>query len=439
VIEKPVASARPSAMRAYGPFLAIAILIALIFSAFQALDLRDTIPSNDTYQYARQTLRLLGDSQQVAVQDSVSMFCHEIGNSPALAGELQAEAAQETGKNLDRYSACVYVYRDGLTPSSPRYIAIFTSRPGYPLLAVPFVAVFGLTSGMWITTMLCMVAASLLVLALLRVVGCSRAVALAGQALFLAAPTGYWSSRMLTDGPSLAADLLCLLGAWWLTQQQIRRGAWVFIAGVIAGFVFRYSTATMLTLEITLAALVCLWLIRGSRHRGMYWLAGLAGGATIVTQLLSTLLGWPGFSDSLQDTFTNHFERPDVADPLNLLLHANLSLWRAFPNSSSDALLLPAGMLIVAVFLWRRDRVFTVLTVAVALTGIASVVAHPIASQDDRLIMPSWLLIVLGLPLLAARRAAQPALPPSDPPPDGDSRGDQTAAHTAPEPERTAR
>lgn len=438
MIENPVTSTRPPAIRAHGPFIAGALLIALIFSVFQAIDVQDTIPSNDTYQYARQTLRFLGDSQPVAVHDAASMFCHEIGNAPGLAGELQTDAAQETGTTMDRYSACMYVYRDGLTPSSPRYIAIFTSRPGYPLLAVPFVAVFGLVAGMWITTMLCAVAASVLVLVLLRVTGCRRTVALAGQALFLAAPTGYWSSRMLTDGPSLAADLLCLLGAWWLTERQIRRGAWVFVAGSIAGFVFRYSTATMVALALTVAALLCLWLVRGSRHRGLYWLAGLAGGTAVLSQLLSTLLGWPGFGESLQDTFTNHFIRPDVSDPLHLLLRANLSLWRAYPDSSSDALLLPAGMLIVALFLWRRERVFTVLTVAVALTGIASVIAHPIASQDDRLIMPAWLLIVLGLPLLAARRAAQPALPPSEPSPDGDSSGDETTAHTAPERERTA-
>lgn len=378
------------------------------------------MPSNDTYQYARQTLRFSGDSQQVAVHDSVAMFCSEVGNDSTLVAKLQTVADKSAGRVLDPYDACMDVYRNGLTPASPRYVAIFTSRPLYPLLAVPFIAVFGLTDGMWATTMVCLAAASLLVLALLRSLGCDRRLALAGQALFFVAPTGYWGSRMLTDGPSLLADLLCLLGAWWLVGADRRGGriwpgAAVFTAGVVAGFAFRYSTATMVALVLALAALLSLWRLPETRSRGMYRLAALAGAATVLSQLLATLLGWPGFSDSLQDTFTNHFIRPDVSDPLKLLWRSNLSLWRAFPDSSPEALLLIAGLVVTAVALWRRDRVWTLLCGSVALVGVASVIAHPIASQDDRLIMPAWLLVVLGLPVLFARRPAADGAPAAIP------------------------
>jgi hypothetical protein len=380
-----------------------AILIALVFSLFQALNYRDVVPSNDTYRYARQTLRIMGDSEATAVHDAVVMFCHEIGNSPSLEREVVAIATRDTGTTASGYDSCLYVYRDGLTPTAPRYVAIFTSRPGYPLLSVPAVAAFGLGPGMWLTALLCTVLASLLVLALLRGIGCDRLAALVGQALFLALPTGYWSSRMLTDGPSLAAALLALLGAWWLARGRIRSGAVVFGVGSVAGFVIRYSSETMLALALALAALFCLPLIPASRHRGTYWLAGLAGAAAIASQAMSSLLGWPGFSQSLQDTFTNHFARPDVSSPLSHLYHANLSLWRAFPTFSWYALLIPVGMVVGAVLLWRREPVFAVLVTAVALTGVGSVVAHPITSQTDRLIAPAWLLVVLGLPPLLAR------------------------------------
>src|ERR1700722_11450578 len=104
-----------------------AMLIILAFSLFQTLPYRDVVPSNDTYQYARQTLRILGYSQPAAARDSVAMFCQDIAGSP----KLERKAEPQT--HWTAHSACLDAYRDGMTPSSPRYVAIFTSRRGYPL------------------------------------------------------------------------------------------------------------------------------------------------------------------------------------------------------------------------------------------------------------------------------------------------------------------
>lgn len=389
-------------------FIAGALLIAALFTVIQAIDYRQDIPSNDTYQYARQTLRILGDDQAKAVHGAVVMFCQDSGQSAARSATLDYGSGTSNSAYSSGYERCLQTYRNGLTPSSPRYIAIFTSRPGYPLLAAPFAAAFGLRFGLWIAALLCTLLASFLVIALLRAAGCTVPVALGGQALYLAAPTGYWGSRMLTDGPSLATTLLTLLGAWYLVQRRVQFGATLLSAGFVTGFVVRYSSETMVALFLALGALVCLKWMPSARHRGTALLAAICGGAFVLSELVSTLLGWPGMSESLQDTFTRHFIRPDVSNPVGRLVSLNLRFWGYFPVSEPTALLVGAGLIAVAVLLVRRSPAYGVLMIAVALTGVGTVAAHPLVSQADRLMVPVWLLAVLGLPLLVPIRRPGP-------------------------------
>jgi len=51
------------------------MLVAALFTVIQAVDYRQNVPSNDTYQYAKVTLRILGDTQDQAVHDAVVMYC----------------------------------------------------------------------------------------------------------------------------------------------------------------------------------------------------------------------------------------------------------------------------------------------------------------------------------------------------------------------------
>jgi hypothetical protein len=394
--------------------IAGALLIAALFTAIQAIDYRQDVPSNDTYQYARQTLRILGDDQAQAVHGAVVMFCQDSGNSAARSATLDYGAGTTSSAYASGYAACLKTYKNGLTPSSPRYIAIFTSRPGYPLLSAPFAAALGLRFGLWTTAMLCTLLASFLVIMLLRAAGCSVPVALGGQVLYLAAPTGYWGSRMLTDGPSLAATMLTLLGAWYLIQQRHRLGSAVLTAGLVAGFLIRYSSQEMVALFLALGALVCLKWVSGektnsARHKGTVLLASISGGAFVVSEIVSTALGWPGVSESLQDTFTRHFIRPDVSDPVGRLVNLNLRFWGYYPVSEPTALLVGVALIAVAVLLVRRDPAYGVLVIAVSATGIGTVAAHPLVSQADRLMVPVWLLLVLGLPRLVPFRRETPA------------------------------
>ena len=391
--------------------IAGALLISAVFTVIQAIDYRQDVPSNDTYQYARQTLRVLGDSQAQAVHGAVVMFCQDSGQSAARSATLDYGAGTTQSAYSSGYARCLQTYRNGLTPSSPRYLAIFTSRPGYPVLTAPFAAAFGLRFGLWITAMLCTLLASFLVIALLRAAGCTVPVALGGQVLYLAAPTGYWGSRMLTDGPSLATTLLVLLGAWYLVRQKYRLGSSVLAVGFVTGFLIRYSSEQLVALFIALAALICLKWVRGTRNRGMVLLAAISGGAFVLSETASTALGWPGLSESLQDTFTRHFIRPDVSNPAGRLVSLDLRFWGYFPVSEPTALLVGAALIAVAIVLVRRDPVYGVLVIAVSFTGIAAVAAHPLVSQADRLMVPVWLLLVLGLPRLVPPSRQTPVEP----------------------------
>jgi hypothetical protein len=379
-----------------------------LFVLLQAVAFRQNIPSNDTYQYARQALVFMGRSHAQAVHQATELFCRDAGtaaarNATISDGTSVLPAAATTPGSGSAFDSCMRIYRNGLTPDNARYVAIFTSRPGYPLLSAALGSVLGLRLGLWLVAMLSTLAAGWLVIVLLRSAGCGTAAALSGLGFYLIAPTGYWGSRMLTDGPGLAATVLALLGAWWMTQRRIRSGAAALVGGLAAGFLFRYSSEEMVAAALALGALAAYQFAPGARHRAVLWLAAIAGGAAVVSEGLSTALGWPGITASMQDTFTHHFLRPDVSNPVSRLISLNQHYWGYFPVLEPTALLMLVGSAAVGVALWRREPVFAALVIAVAATGIGTVAAHPIASQADRLMVAVWLLPVLGAPLLVDR------------------------------------
>ncbi|GBQ03385.1 hypothetical protein SSP531S_48580 [Streptomyces spongiicola] len=63
---------------------------------------------------------------------------------------------------------------------------------GFPVLAAPFVALFGAGSGLLVTSVLFTVAGGLVAYLLLRAVGAPARFALIGQAFFYACPIGWW-------------------------------------------------------------------------------------------------------------------------------------------------------------------------------------------------------------------------------------------------------
>ncbi|MGH3414975.1 MAG: hypothetical protein ACRDVE_20910 [Actinocrinis sp.] len=373
------------------------LLIAAVFVAIQLADYHQNVPSNDTYQYARLTLHYMGDSKTEAIHGATAMYCQDAGQAALRSASIDDNGTTDTG-----YEACLDVYSAGLTPNNARYLAIFDSRPGYPLMSGALATVFGLRLSMWLVALLCTLAASGLVLVLVRSAGGSVIAALAGQAVFLTAPTGYWGTRMLTDGPSLAATMVTVLGAHWLLRQRVRSGATLLVVGLVGGFAIRYSSEQMVVLLLTLAAGLLLRRVPSARTGGAKWLLGLGAVGTALSMTLTTALSWPGIPQSMQDTFTKHFIRPDVPNPLIRLISLNFHFWLYYPVLEPTALLMVLGLAVVGATLWRRDAVYAAPLIAVALSGLATVAAHPVSSQADRLMVAVWVLIAAGVPLLVS-------------------------------------
>jgi hypothetical protein len=125
---------------------------------------------------------------------------------------------------------------------------------------------------------------------------------------------------------------------------------------------------------------------------------GCAG--ALGTVLLARLLHYPSVSESVQDLLTGHFARPDRPRPWPEFLQLQGNFWTEWLRRR---LWEPVFAAAVAAGAWgaRRRPVFGAFLVAAACTGFLNQAGHPdITLWGDRLIVPAWLLPVLGVPLL---------------------------------------
>ena len=113
---------------------------------------------------------------------------------PALAPEARAD--------------CLVAAQD-LLRYPPRYEEIFSARPGYPLLVAPFSA---REKRVVVATLAVAAADGILVMMLVRLLGGSLAGQLFAGGVFLLLPSGFWSTRLLSEGTMLAGLLVTLCG-----------------------------------------------------------------------------------------------------------------------------------------------------------------------------------------------------------------------------------
>ncbi|MGW4463041.1 hypothetical protein [Micromonospora sp. NPDC004704] len=384
--------------------------LALAFVLLQLIGMRQEAAYNDSYRYGMLTMKILGASEQEAHDESIRMICKRGALGYEQARTLHPVQLFTNPPMLDSsYADCVRSVptADGFTPNSPRYQAIFENRYGYPLMSAPLVKVLGLERGMFLTAWLIAAGAGLMVFLLLRLFGATRGVALVGQVLFYVLPVGYWSARTLAEGSMVLTTLITIAGAWFLLQRNIKLGLALVVGGQLLGFLVKFSQVTMLSLTLVAAA-VGIWLFdRQRRHLGTVLLAVNSILVLAVSLLVPKILGWPGFSESLQDTFTEHFANPDVDVPWYRFVMFNKAYWTWFVQEQGNRPLLLVAIIVGAVALWRWQRSVALLVVAAGMTGIATEVAHPMWGEFDRLYTPVWVIAAIGLPLvwsLAERR-----------------------------------
>jgi hypothetical protein len=392
---------------------ALPALVAAAFVLLHVFGYPATRFSNDSYRYAREAYEFLGDSPRQATGKAVAAYCEDTARLVHRNRMLDQLGFRAPGREAEYAARCEKKYANGLAPTDPRYERIFDTRPGYPLIAAPFVALLGAKAGLTLVALACTTLAGYLVFLLLRALRAPPAASVAGQVLFYVTPLAFWGGRPLTEGPTLALMTALLLASVWLSQRRVLPGALLFTGAYACGLAVRYSSFLMVAPLLTAAACASLLLVRRARHRGTWWLAGLSAGGTAAALVLSGILKLPGMTDSLQDTFTLHWTRPEIADPWRALLHLNRNYWWQWLQKEALAPLLLLLLAVGAWGVWKRSVPVALCVIAVGSTGFATTVAHPVALELDRLYVPVWLIPVIGVPLaldrlwrLALRRGA---------------------------------
>jgi hypothetical protein len=385
----------------YGPwvrslgFCAVLVsLVAVVVTVLAANDLRNTT-WNDTYRYVTAIERDLGKSPAQAQAVALQYYCSDLSRT-ADSQDSDAQKAQIT-------STCVsyWTKQGGLVPNTSRFNLIFDSRPGYPMMAAPFVAALGVNRGLAVLSLLLTLLAGWGVVVLIRVAGGGTRAALAGMIACFTLPTWYWLGQFLTEAPTLVMTIGALIGAVLLLRGAVRSGLIVSAVFYTLGFIVRYSNFSMLALCMMITVGVLAVTTPYWRNRRAALLGGFSAVVFAITMVLPVAFGWPGFSDSVEDTFTDHYTKPVPPDMYGKLLSLNYHYWIDTGKGFVSAPLVPGLVVLGAFMLWRYRRAFGAVVGAAALTGLGTAAAHPLVSQLDRLYFLIYLLAVCGLPIAA--------------------------------------
>ncbi|MGW3298911.1 hypothetical protein [Streptomyces rubiginosohelvolus] len=407
--------------------------------------------SPDTKNYLSYALSLSGESREEAGRRAIAYSCASgqhasLSPVPWTNRKTVGESEEQCVRRLD--NSVAYWSRHGNTSgmtapfANQRFMAIFEARPGYPLFLVPFVAAFGITWGLWLAGLVIALAGSVCVLLTLRAAGASRRAGLAGQALYLALPTGTVAMNPLSDGLSLALGTAVVLGCVLLLRDRPRTdgasgtgggpgaGAWAAAAGprsgaaLVAGglasmFFVRYSQALLLAAAFAGALLLWAgWLRRNRRQfTPVLRAAALCAGLTVCVYVGAHLLGWPMGRDSAQDLLTHHYQRPDLPNPWPEFFVQEGVFWSAWLRRQAASPVLPVLLALSAWALLRRRSVVLPLALAAGAAGLLNQAGHPNLGQlyGFRLIVFLWLLPVLAIPLLLDRPSREPSPVPAQP------------------------
>ncbi|MGW5638199.1 hypothetical protein [Streptomyces sp. NPDC003832] len=403
------------------------LLLAAVFAVLQLANVtgRDT---PDTRNYISYALSLSGESKRAAAEGAIDHYCaskasmaHRAQNvdvvrfhRPDPAPAVEAACRAELWSGVDRRLAAGQTAGHTAPFASERFMRIFEVRPGYPVLLVPFLTLFGVTWGVWAASVTVAVAGGVLAFLILRTLSLPLPLALAGQALYYVLPCGTVAMRPMTEGLLMALTLAAVWGCA-LTLHGRRAGPALVAGALLALFAVKHSQALFLGVCLAVAgALVVLARWRGGRapRRDVVVITGIGLGAAVLTSVLAKLLGYPAASESVQDLLADHFTRPDLTDPWPEFLQLTGNYWMEWARRQFWE---PLFLAALCAGLWGalRRPVFGAFLIAAAVTGFLTQAGHPdVAIGGGRLIVLAWLLPVLGLPLLLEQLLrAQVSLP----------------------------
>jgi len=336
----------------------------------------------DTTWYVRNALLMRGWDQADADQEAAVVRC-SYWVQPALSFAKQADCVQDAGELLH---------------FPPRYEEIFAARPGYPIILAPLSAMLG-REGFVVATLMVAVLDGVLIMILVRLLGGTSAEQLVAAGAFLLLPSGFWSTRLLSDGTMLAGLLVTMCGAILLQRGTRRVGVGLMLVGLGAVYVTKSANLVGLALALLASGAAIAWVSRGPAKRNGYLLAASSSTALLLAAASGILLGWPGLGASVQDMLTAHFQRPDVPDPWSSLARANLQFWPDLFGQWLRSPVLVLGSLAALVWLAVRLRMASIPVLLAGLSGIPLLMIHPVATEWDRLLVPIWVPIALAIGL----------------------------------------
>lgn len=355
----------------------------------------------DSARYAQLTYQYLGADERTAHLQAAQLWCADRAEATARwnGAQLAPHPAGAAGVEQD----CLRANADHFVPNGlPRYQAIFDSRPGYPLAAAVVAKVSSVRFALWAVPVGCVLLAGLGVYWTLRVLEVPPPLAAAGQAMTYLLPVGTWGTQALTEGPMLAGIVAAMTGGVLLTVGRLRAGVPMLAAGLGWTALVKYSTALPLAAALAVAAAAAWWFTSAHR-RGLVALGAIGALGAVAVAAVQRWLSLPGFYETAQDKFTDHFVQPDVPDVMTRMIDTNLRYWERWPTLVGSNLLLLAGVLVGGWALWRRHRAAALVVLATASLGVALVVAHPEVNTLDRLYCLAWLAVTAGLPVAAWR------------------------------------
>jgi hypothetical protein len=379
-------------------WILVTLLLAGGMLIYRYQDPKRIEASGDSYWYMRQALMFTGKTEPEATRISAELICADMNRS---------------ARDRKQPETCTS-YDVSWVPA--RYIRIFTARPGYPLFAAPFVATLGTWHGMLTATVILVLAAVVLAfLAVFLATGYRLAGFVAALAL-IALPSGFWMTRMLTEGGLMAGYLAVILGVLVAWRGRYRLGLPLIGLALVWLFAVKSASGMAAAAVVIGASLIGLIGPRGQR-RGPLVTGGLSVVLLAVWTGFSSLTHQPGLYETVQDFAANHFRKPDVPDPYPWLYRMNIAYW---PHQWQALLRSPKALIefgVATVLLIVKMRREAALFVFTGLIGVAMQVAHPYASQWDRMNVSLWLVVAAaagvvvgwaGDRLVRARRRGNP-------------------------------
>lgn len=351
--------------------------------------------SADTLQYAYQTRLMMGDDSAKAYTTAVNWYC------------ARPDAATSSG-HVSRADCLREMAAPGAAPyRTPRFQAIFHSRPGWPLLAAPLVAVFAM-NGLVVLAFLGGLAAGAACYWAVRELGGGHRAGLASMVGLYLLPSGYWLTNVLPEGLILALSATAAIGAIRLVNGR-PWGATLFAAALAMTFATKSANAVAITVFVSVAAAGLFLFSPGRTRKRLAVLVAIAAAVTVAWLAFSRLMHYAGVHETLEDLATWHFTRPAHGDPWQLLWDRDVTFGLPFLRQIVTD---PWWLILLGLATWklaRRSVSAASIWLAVGASAVMICLAHPIVSNWPRLLIPIWLPVAIGLALfVGGPRRPQP-------------------------------